>query len=191
MRSNSKSWAQVVSICFAAFALVFVTACNKVTPGDLATHLTATEQASNVRCARGLSRVELVGGVEDGFVATNSEPSRIRRARLPNDYLESIATAQSGALQLRDYDEAGQDKILIDHFEVPRDIVSGAIVVGLRTTGGSANDGFRLGNLDERDFIDGFGRTESFAYNFKKEAETPNAVTAGVVAVAKVGGVLR
>lgn len=184
MRSNSWSSTQALSMCSAALALVFVTACNNATPGQVATQLTATEQASAIRCDRGLSRTEIVGGVEDGFAANGSEPARIRAARLPNEYLDSVARAKSGAVQLRDYDEGGQDRILIDHFEVPRDIVSGAIIVGLRTTGGSANDGIRLGNLDERDFIDGFGRTDSFTYSLKQEAETPNAFAAGVVAVA-------
>ncbi len=136
------------------------------------------EQASAVRCARGLTRIEQVGGVEDGFAVINSEPARIRPARLPNAYLESVATAQSGALQLRDYDESGQDKVLIDHFDVPRDIVSGAVVVSIRATGGSSNDGLRLGNLDERDFADGFGKVESFGFAFKDNAANADAVMA-------------
>jgi hypothetical protein len=122
-----------------------------------------------------------VGGVEDGFAATGTEPARIRPARLPNAYLDAVSKAQSGVLQLRDYDEAGQDKVLIDHFAVPRDIVSGAVVVRLRTTGGSDNDGFALGNLDAQDFSDSFGGSESFGYGLKQEAANPDAARAGTV----------
>lgn len=163
--------------------LVGIAACSDVAPSSNATPSTATEQASAVRCARGLTRIELIGGAEDNFAATGAEPARIRPARLPNAYLEAVADAQSGAIQLRDYDEGGQDRILIDHFDVPRDIVSGAIVVRLRTTGGSGNDGLKLGNLNEQDFADGFGRSESFAHSLQKEAENPDAAQTGAVAV--------
>jgi hypothetical protein len=183
MRSNSQSWTQTLSLFFAAVAFVCVTACNEVVPDTEPTRSTAVEQASAVRCARGLTRIERVGGAEDGFAAPGAEPARIRPARLPNAYLETIAAAQSGAMQLRDYDEGGQDRILIDYFDMPRDIVSGSVIVRLRATGGSNNDGIRLGNLDERDFADGFSRTESFTYTLKKEAENPEAGQAGVVAV--------
>ncbi len=138
--------------------------------------MSATEQMHSIKCSRGLTRIELVGGVEDGFATTTDEPARIRPARLPNAYLDAVARAQSGTLQLRDYDEVGQDKLLIDHFDVPRDIVSGAVIVRLRTTGGSVNDGLRLGNLDERDFAESYGRAESFTYNFKKESENTNTL---------------
>ena len=144
---------------------------------------TAMEQASAIRCARGLTRIELVGGVEDAFAASSAEPARVRPARLPNEYLEAVAGAQSGAVQLRDYDESGQDSVLIDYFDVPRDIISGAVVVRLRTTGGSANDGFRFGNLNEREFADSFGKAESFGYSFKEEVTNPDANQAGISAV--------
>ncbi len=139
------------------------------------------EQASTLRCAKGLTRIDLVGGKEDGFAASSAQPAHIRPARLPNAYLESVAAAQSGAMQLRDYDESGQDKMLIDHFDVPRDIVSGSLVLRIRTTGGSSNDGFGLGNLNELDFADGFNKVESYSYSLKKDAENPDAVQAGVV----------
>jgi hypothetical protein len=185
MDSKFKFFKQTLVQCVGLLTALSLTACSDVAPIKIANAATAVEQAGAVRCARGLTRIELVGGVEDDFAAASAEPARIRPARLPNQYLEAIAAAQSGAMQLRDYDEGGQDRILIDHFNVPRDIVSGAIVVGLRTTGGSINDSFRLGNLNERDFIDGFGRTESFAYNFKKEAENPEAMQTGVVTTAQ------
>ena len=161
--------------------LVGIAACSDVAPSSNATPSTATEKASAVRCARGLTRIELIGGVEDNFAATGAEPARIRPARLPNAYLEAVADAQSGAIQLRDYDEGGQDRILIDHFDVPRDIVSGAIVVRVRTTGGSDNDSFKLGNLNEIDFEDGFAQSEAFVHSFNQGAASPEAAQSGVV----------
>jgi hypothetical protein len=128
-----------------------------------------------------LTRIERVGGVEDDFAAASAEPARIRPGRLPNEYLEAVSSAQSGVVQLRDYDEAGQDRILIDHFDVPRDIVSGAVIVRLRASGGSANDGLRLGNMDERNFVAGFGKAESFTHKFDKVAANPGAATAGEI----------
>jgi hypothetical protein len=173
-----------VLISFASvLTFLGLTACRNAAQVNDAIFATAIEQASTVRCDRGLARIELIGGVEDGFALTNSEPSRIRPARLPNAYLEAIIKAQSGTKQLRDYDEVDQDKLLIDHFDVPRDIVSGALAIRLRTTGGSDNDGFRLGNLNERDFVDGFGIIESFGYNFKKEAKNSNTGLADMVAL--------
>jgi hypothetical protein len=181
MGSKSQSWARILQLCFATFALAFAAACNRITPSDPAIQATAADQASSVRCARGLNRIVLVGGIEDGFALSGAEPARIRPARLPNAYLETVATTHSGAMQLRDYDEGGQDSILIDHFDVPRDVVSGAVVVRLKTTGGSANDGFRLGNLNEHEFADGFATTESFAHGFNKEVENAEAAQTGVV----------
>jgi hypothetical protein len=183
MRSNSQPWMRILALCIAALAFALVTACKNLTPTVSLQPATAVEKASAVRCARGLTRIELVGGVEDGFAITGYEPSHIRPARLPNAYLETVTKAQSGVVRLRDYDEVGQDSILIDHFDVPRDIVSGAVVVRLRTTGGSANDGLKLGNMNEHDFVDGFGKAEAFVYNFKQEAENPVASQTGAVVV--------
>ena len=171
-------------LCFGVFWIWSMAACSNSTPMETAPPATAMEAADAVRCARGLTRIIMVGGAEDGFAATGAEPARIRPARLPNAYLETIATAQSGVMQLRDYDAVGQDRMLIDHFDVPRDIVSGAVVVRIRATGGSTNDGLRLGNLNERDFADGFGKSESFGYDFKKEAENVSAAQTGAVIVA-------
>ena len=183
MRSNSQSWTRTLRSSLVPLTLALSAACGIVTPTDVAKPGTATDQAGAIRCARGLTRIELIGGVEDGFAAAGAEPARIRPARLPNAYLETIAAAQSGAMQLRAYDEGGQDKLLIDHFDVPRGIVSGAIVVRVRTTGGSSNDGLKLGNLNELDFADGFSKTESYSRILKVEAEASDAGQSGTVVV--------
>jgi hypothetical protein len=170
MRSSLLKFARAQMIGLTALSVV--SGCSNVGPAKDLAPSTPTAQASTVRCARGLTRVELVGGIEDGFAALGSEPARIRPARLPNPYLEAITTAQSGIMQLRDYDEAGQDRLLIDHFDVPRGIVSGALIVSIQVGSGSDNDTIKLGNLDESDFPNDYNRVESFYYAVGKSAKT-------------------
>jgi hypothetical protein len=172
MRSSQWQFARTL-IC-GLTALSLVSACSKIASDATPTSSTAMEQASNVRCARGLNRIELVGGIEDGFAATGAEPARIRPARLPNAYLEAVAQAQSGPMLLRDYDEAGQDRTLIDHFDVPRGIVSGSLIVGIQTTAGSDNDNIKLGNLNENDFAEHYARVDSFYHTVGKYAAKPS-----------------
>ena len=175
-------WMSNVFACLSAFALSGIAGCSYLAPHQADAAATAMQQASAVRCDRGLTRIELVGGVEDGFAQAGIEPARIRPARFPNAYLDAISAAQSGVMQLRDYDEIGQDRILIDHFAIPRDIVSGAIIVRLRTTGGSVNDAIKIGNLDERAFGSGFAKADAASYSLSKEAGNPvSAGPAGVV----------
>ncbi|UVO54505.1 hypothetical protein [Sphingomonas sp. SUN039] len=181
MRSHTLSGRWQLRLVFGPALLAMGSACSPVGPQPDEAPRTATGQADAVRCPRGLSRIVRTGGHEDSFASTGNEPARIRPARLPNAYLESIAAAQSGAVQLRDYDEVGSDRVLIDHFDVPRDIVSGAIIVRLRTTGGSVNDVLRLGNMDEHEFTAGFGKTNAYYYGLKKEAANPDAATTGEI----------
>lgn len=176
MRS-SRRYLRALVVAFGASLLAAVTACSNADSPPIAKPTTAAEQAATIRCDRGLTRIERIGGIEDGFAPTGDEPARIRPARLPNEYLEAISTAQSGAVRVRGYDEMTQDAMLIDHFDVPRDIVSGAIVARIRTTPGSANDIFRFGNLNERDFVNGYGKIETFQPNFPKDAMVPDAGT--------------
>lgn len=99
------------------------------------------------KCARGLNRIVLMGGREDGFDQSNPEPARLNPARLPNPYLETIRDAQNGMLTLRDYDEGGQDKVLIDYFNVPRGLVTAQLVVVQRPIGSQTYDGLKFGDL--------------------------------------------
>ncbi len=147
-------------------ALAALAGCSLMDSPPAAAPQTALEAADAVRCPRGLNRIVRSGGREDDFDTRDAEPSRIRAARLPNPFLEAIAAAQSGTVRLRGYDEVGQDRILIDHFELPRGIVSGALVLRYRASGGTDNDKVRIGNLDENAFADGYNRTDGFAYRF-------------------------
>ena len=148
-------------------ALAGLAGCSLISRPPAVTPQTALEAADDVRCPRGLNRIMRTGGREDDFDTRDAEPSRIRPARLPNPYLETIATAQSGTFRLRTYDEAAQDKVLIDHFDLPRGIVSGALVLRYRPSGGTYNDKVRIGNLDENAFADGYNQTEGYFYRFK------------------------
>ena len=150
-------------------------------PGTAAPPVLAADYADRVSCKRGLTRIVLTGGAEDNFASGGTEPARTRPARLPNAYLEAVTEAKSGVMQLRDYDEGGQDKILIDHFAVPRGIVSGALVVRIRAAGGSDNDAIKLGNLDEHSVAADYARAESFAFPIKQEVLIAAAAQAGTV----------
>jgi hypothetical protein len=128
------------------------------------------------RCARGLNRIVLVGGREDGFDQSNSEPARINPARLPNPYLETIRDAQSGMLTLREYDEGGQDKVLIDYFDVPRGIVSAQIVLVQKPFGSQTYDSLRFGdlnNLKQTAGADPYFGNPAFNFGFGKSGFVP------------------
>ncbi len=170
------SWRWLLLVLGAAL-LTALSACGNAGPAAMAEPQTATAQAESVQCGRGLNRIVRVGGHEDGFDVRDAEPARIRPARLPNAYLETISQAQSGPVLLRDYDEGGSDKVLIDHFDVPRGIVSGALVIRTRATAGSNNDSGRLGNLDENAFPDGFNRTEGYGFAIARTPPAPDVIS--------------
>jgi hypothetical protein len=170
MRIGNFLTGQMLAAPFAACALaMLLTAC---TPGNGAsresqtgTADSATAQADLFKCKRGMNRLVLMGGIEDGFSLAGSEPARIRPARLPNAYLAAISEAKSGVILLRDYDETGADKVLIDHFAIPRGITTGALIMRLKPEGRSDNDVVKLGNLDENAPENGFNRVHAFYYN--------------------------
>jgi hypothetical protein len=109
-----------------------------------------TTYIETFKCGRGLNRIVLIGGREDGFDQSDDEPASINPARLPNPYLETIRDAQNGMMTLRDYDEGGQDKLFIDYFDVPRGIVSAQIVLVQKPFGSQAYDGLKLGDLNNQ-----------------------------------------
>jgi hypothetical protein len=128
------------------------------------------------KCARGLNRIVLMGGREDGFDQSNPEPTRINPTRLPNPYLETIRDAQSGMLTLRDYDEEGQDKVLIDYFDVPRGIVSAQIVLVQKPFGSQTYDSLRFGdlnNLKQTPGADSYFGNPAFNFGFGKSGFAP------------------
>jgi hypothetical protein len=108
--------------------------------GPAATDTPAQDYLDAFRCPRGLSRVILTGGVEDGFDRAGSEPSRIDPPLLSYGYYQDLAARRNRVLMLRDYDEGGTDRMLIDHFTVPAGTVLGQLVLRTRAQGGGSNN---------------------------------------------------
>ena len=87
--------------------------------------------------------------MEDGFAPTGDEPARIDPRLLHNGQFADLASGSNSAVHSRAYDEGGSDKQLVDHFTLPRGIVSGKLVMRIARSGpGSNNDGLRIGDLD-------------------------------------------
>lgn len=103
------------------------------------------DHLDKMRCARGLKRVVQIGGQEDSFARTGTEPARIERSLLRFGSFADLQAGKARALGLRSYDEGGTDKQLVDHFNVPKGAVNGALLLKLRAAGnGSDNDYLRL-----------------------------------------------
>jgi hypothetical protein len=120
------------------------------------------------KCARGQNKIVLLGGVEDGFDTGNVEPARLNPNSLPNPYMETLRDATSGMVTLRDYDEGGQDKLLVDYFDVPRGITAAQIVLVQKANGDQKFDSLNFGDFAkphrDRDTIPYVG-TLAFSYS--------------------------
>jgi hypothetical protein len=128
------------------------------------------------KCERGLNKIVRIGGREDGFKTDDLEPARINPARLPNPYLEAIRDAQSGMVSLRDYDEGGQDKALIDYFELPRGLTSAQLVLVQRPYGSQTYDALRFGDIDHLKTdgqSDPYTGLPAYNYSFERHATAP------------------
>ena len=100
-------------------------------------------------CPKGLTRISLTRGVEDAFAPAVDEPAHIDPRLLRNGFFADLAEGKVSSIGLRAYDQGGADKTLIDHFIVPRGIVSGKLVLRIAEAApGASNDGLRIGNLD-------------------------------------------
>jgi hypothetical protein len=102
------------------------------------------------RCKAGLVKTIQIRGVEDGFARGNLEPATIRPALMSRPYFKDLASRQITTLRARDFDEFGSMKVLIDHFDVPKNVVSGTLYLRFRTREGDTNDGILMG-----DYLDG------------------------------------
>lgn len=93
------------------------------------------------RCPRGLTRRVEVRGREDRFDLTDAEPSRIEPRLLDLGFYRDLAERRPAVTELREYDEGGTDRMLIDHITVPGGTVMGELVLRVRPSGGgSEND---------------------------------------------------
>lgn len=108
-----------------------------------------TEAVERFTCPKGLTRIALTRGIEDGFAPGNAEPATIDPRLLHNGFFADLASGAISSVGLRGYDQGGADKSLIDHFIVPRGIVSGKLVMRIaQAAPGSSNDNLRIGDLD-------------------------------------------
>lgn len=108
-----------------------------------------TDFVDRFRCRSGLTKLVVFRGVEDGFSRDGSEESVPRDALLRMEYFAGIHSESNSAQRWRDFDEIGQDKILVDRFSVPRHIVSGALVLRIQPEAGSENDYAILGDIEQ------------------------------------------
>ena len=142
--------AAILAAVIAAFATVHL-----LRPADTAAPLAGsgqfplTQAVDSFTCPKGLTRIALQRGIEDGFAPTGEEPARIDPRLLRNGYFADLADPAASTFGLRAYDQGGADMVLSDHFIVPRGIVSGKLVMRIaKAAAGADNDGIRIGNLD-------------------------------------------
>ena len=130
-------------------------------------------------CKEGLTPVKLLRGVPDNFDRTELEPAVMREElRAVPRFVD--ANGQLDDFFTRQYDEGGTDKQLIDYFEVPKGIVSGALLIGMKPAGGNDNDNIALTNLKsevERSILDdrdGYAFLSATEWEKHKLKGTPN-----------------
>lgn len=111
----------------------------------------------SVKCDAGLTRIVEVRGREDGFSRDGEEPARIDPRLLADGYYRDFLGGTHAVAQLRDYDEQGSDKVLLDYFELPPAIASLRLVFRYKTFPGFENDAVQLGDL----FVDPASTSQS------------------------------
>ncbi len=114
-------------------------------------------------CPDGLVREVLIGGVEDDFSAEGEEKATPRAALMELPMMQHMAqrNVPNGAA-LRDYDEVGTDKHLIDHFEIDPGVVSGKMLFSARPLEGSRTDYANLGDRFVEDLVEEFHRDQVY-----------------------------
>ncbi|ANU07430.1 hypothetical protein [Paraurantiacibacter namhicola] len=102
-----------------------------------------------ISCGQGETRLVVMHGMEDNFSPAGEERAVMRPevARVP--IFRSRAGLENRPRQLRDYDQPGADLHLIDSFDLPRGVLSGAVVFAGRDQSKLAwNDQIQIGDLD-------------------------------------------
>jgi len=100
------------------------------------------------KCDPGLTKIVVMHGLDDNFASGSEEPAAVRPALQEVERYRELAEGRHGVFGRRGYDEGGADKFLIDHFELPRGIVSGQILTRLKLLPGSDTDSVTVGNFD-------------------------------------------
>jgi|GEM_PF-2653465 len=102
---------------------------------------TGMEIVDGYRCNQVERKISLINGIEDNFALSGVEPASLH-ARLDDlPYYEFIKQ------NLRDYDEKGDDRDLIDFFEVPSNISKGIFIIKLDLSVDHDNDSLIIGDL--------------------------------------------
>lgn len=98
-------------------------------------------------CPRGETKKIYLRGIEDGFSQNGEEPSRIHKRLMGFESMKHIAKHS------RDYDEFGNDKTLVDYFDIQKNISKGIFLISLKTLNQSSNnDRIYFNNYLELDF---------------------------------------
>jgi hypothetical protein len=99
------------------------------------------EALTNFRCRYGETKHVLMNGKDDNFVLDDTEPGH-RSPRL-NHLPGHLANFEF----TRNYDETGMDKVLIDYFELPKNIVSGIFATRFEEFEDYGSDFISLGDF--------------------------------------------
>ncbi len=124
-------------------------------------------------CPSGLTRVVMIRGAEDGFARGEPEVAQISPRLLRNGFYGGLAEGRNSVSQLRNFDEGGADRVLIDHFDVPGTVVSGILVMRVEEAGrGSSNDAILIGELDTLATPDLLNSGRTFTTTFADAAQS-------------------
>jgi hypothetical protein len=103
------------------------------------------DKLDTMTCPRGLTLVTQVRGQEDGFSRAGQEPAAIDPALRRYGAFNDLYNGQVRTYGLRSFDESGPDKLLIQHFDMPKGAVSGSLLLRVKGSArGASNDYVRL-----------------------------------------------
>lgn len=93
------------------------------------------------QCPYGTTKHLLINGVDDNFAFGNLEPSR------RSERLSHLPGHVANALYKRDYDETGNDKTLVDYFEIPENVLRGVFVTRIMLSENYGSDVLSIGDF--------------------------------------------
>ena len=105
------------------------------------------------QCRKGETKTIILGGVEDNYSAEGDET-------VPeSEFINQIRMLGSNDMDLRHYDDGGQDKYLVPYFELAKTTAHGLYVVRMRELSTIRGDGILIGELidysDQFNYFDG------------------------------------
>ena len=103
---------------------------------------TGYKMLADFQCRYGQTKHILMNGVDDNFALGDLEPSR------RNPLLSHLPGLWINHPYKRDYDQIGQDKVLVDYFKIPPKVVKGLFVTRVEHFDNYGNDRITLGDID-------------------------------------------